>query len=131
MQLTESLELQSLHQKGRSGGTPGYCSPEQWFAFNKDEIDGRTDIYSLRVLFYEILPRRRPAPYDSSDPSTLEKNQKQQKITTSLPFLSKRTKVDPPSMYNLNVTKQLDACILKMSGSCYETKFNLGIDYRS
>ena len=25
------------------GGTPGYCPPEQWFAF--DNIDTRTDIF--------------------------------------------------------------------------------------
>jgi serine/threonine protein kinase len=111
----ESLELTTTTSEGQIGGTPGYCSPEQWFAFNKDKIDGRTDIYSLGILFYEILTRRRPIPYNSGDPSIMEKNHKQQqKVTTSLPFLSKQTKVNPPSKYNSNVTKQLDVCILKM-----------------
>ena len=56
----ESLELTTVTSEGQIGGTPGYCSPEQWFAFNKDEIDGRTDIYSVGILFYEILTRKRP-----------------------------------------------------------------------
>ena len=111
----ESLELTTTTSEGQIGGTPGYCSPEQWFAFNKDEIDGRTDIYSLGILFYEILTRRRPVPYNSGDPSIMEKNHKQQQnVATSLPFILKQTKVDAPSKYNSNVTKQLDACILKM-----------------
>jgi eukaryotic-like serine/threonine-protein kinase len=110
----ESLELTTVTSGGQIGGTPGYCSPEQWFAFKKDEIDGRTDIYSLGILFYEMLTRKRPSPYDSNDPSTMEKNQLQLKLPTSQPLLSKRTKVDPPSKFNSNVTAQLDACILKM-----------------
>ncbi|HKG30249.1 MAG TPA: hypothetical protein VKA91_03170 [Nitrososphaeraceae archaeon] len=48
--------------EGNIGGTPDYCSPEQWFATVNDNdklVDGRTDIFSLGVIFYEMLTRRR------------------------------------------------------------------------
>jgi serine/threonine protein kinase len=110
----ESLELTTVTSEGQIGGTPGYCSPEQWFAFNKKEIDGRTDIYSLGILFYEMLTRKRPSPYNSNDPFTLENSQSQLALPISVSHRSKRIKVDSPSKLNPNVTAQLDACILKM-----------------
>jgi serine/threonine protein kinase len=111
----ESLELTTVTSDGQIGGTPGYCSPEQWFAYNKDEIDGRTDIYSLGILFYEILTRTRPSPYDANDPSCLNTKMHQRQSQLTLPLLSKQQRiVDPPSKFNSNVTAQLDACILKM-----------------
>lgn len=113
----ESLELTTVTSEGQIGGTPGYCSPEQWFAFNKDEIDGRTDIYSLGILFYEILTRKRPSPYNPNDPSTLKRKGEQQPQphlppSTALPI--NQPFVYSPSKFNSNVTDQLDACILKM-----------------
>jgi hypothetical protein len=44
-------------------GTPYYMSPEQWGELSDDgnsEIDGRADIYSLGVVFYELVAGRRP-----------------------------------------------------------------------
>jgi len=48
---------------GQMLGTPYYMSPEQWGELPEDgnsEIDGRADIYSLGVVFYEVLTGRRP-----------------------------------------------------------------------
>ncbi len=48
---------------GQILGTPYYMSPEQWGEVPSDhnsEIDGRADIYSLGVVFYELITGRRP-----------------------------------------------------------------------
>ena len=53
----------ALTMAGQVLGTPFYMSPEQWGEVPKDgstEIDGRADIYSLGVVFYEIVGGRRP-----------------------------------------------------------------------
>jgi serine/threonine protein kinase len=95
-----SLELTAVVNEGSIGGTPDYCSPEQWFATvnNNDKlVDGRTDIFSLGVIFYEMLTRRRPPPYDPNNPSL------------------SRDEVGSPSKYNPLVVPQLDQCVLKMT----------------
>jgi eukaryotic-like serine/threonine-protein kinase len=48
---------------GQMLGTPYYMSPEQWGELPPDgnsEIDGRADIYSLGVVFYELIAAKRP-----------------------------------------------------------------------
>src|SRR5256884_9863155 len=48
---------------GQMLGTPYYMSPEQWGELPDDgnsEIDGRADIYSLGVVFYELISGQRP-----------------------------------------------------------------------
>ena len=94
-----SLELTAVLSEGNIGGTPDYCSPEQWFAtVNNNDllIDGRADIFSLGIIFYELLTRRRPPPYDPNKPN-----------------MSRRT-VEPPSKHNPSIPSQLDQCIIKM-----------------
>ena len=53
--------------KESSMGTPAYMSPEQVFG---QKLDQRSDIYSLGVLFHQMLTGR--APYDSTTMSELE-----------------------------------------------------------
>ena len=43
-------------------GTPAYMSPEQ--AYDSGKVDARADIYSLGIVFFEMLSGRRP--YDGS-----------------------------------------------------------------
>ncbi len=48
---------------GQILGTPYYMSPEQWGARPRDgnmEVDGRTDIYSLGIMFYELCAGHKP-----------------------------------------------------------------------
>jgi non-specific serine/threonine protein kinase/serine/threonine-protein kinase len=47
-------------------GTPEYMSPEQTdFAGNRDDVDTRSDIYSLGVVLYELLIGARPFDSDT------------------------------------------------------------------
>ena len=53
----------ALTMAGQMLGTPYYMSPEQWGELPLDgdsEIDGRADLYSLGLVFYEMIAGRRP-----------------------------------------------------------------------
>lgn len=60
-------EVNSSERIGASMGTPAYMSPEQVYG---QPLDQRSDIYSLGVLFHQMLTGR--APYDSTTMSDLE-----------------------------------------------------------
>ena len=51
---------------GASIGTPDYMSPEQ---ARGEPVDGRSDLYSLGTMFYEILVGN--PPYQAADPFTV------------------------------------------------------------
>jgi hypothetical protein len=59
--LAKSAETQLTHD-GSLLGTPNYMSPEQ---IRGEEIDGRSDLFSLAVLVYEMLTGEKPFPGDS------------------------------------------------------------------
>ncbi|MGI8837619.1 MAG: protein kinase domain-containing protein [Pyrinomonadaceae bacterium] len=58
----ESSGTTELTMAGQVLGTPYYMSPEQWGEPSRDgsfEVDGRADIYSLGLVFYEMITGRR------------------------------------------------------------------------
>ena len=53
----------ALTVAGQILGTPYYMSPEQWGEVPRDgraEVDGRTDVYSLGVIVFELVAGRKP-----------------------------------------------------------------------
>src|SRR5205085_3863012 len=58
-----AAQATSLTVAGQILGTPYYMSPEQWGEMPRDgnpEVDGRTDVYSLGVIFFELVAGRKP-----------------------------------------------------------------------
>jgi len=58
-----AAETTNLTVAGQILGTPYYMSPEQWGEMPRDghpEVDGRTDIYSLGIILFELVAGRKP-----------------------------------------------------------------------
>jgi serine/threonine-protein kinase len=55
-----------LTQEGMTCGTPGYASPEQ---ARGEELDARSDLYSVGVVLYELTAGK--LPYEASTPGGL------------------------------------------------------------
>jgi DNA-directed RNA polymerase specialized sigma24 family protein len=53
----DEVEKTRLTQKGEIFGTPVYMSPEQ---VQGEEVDGRSDLYSLTVMLFELIASRPP-----------------------------------------------------------------------
>jgi eukaryotic-like serine/threonine-protein kinase len=77
---------------GHVGGDPGYCAPEQWFS-NENLVDGRADIFSLGVIWYELMTGSRPARYDNR---------------------MARPAIEPPSKFHTSISAPMDRLILNM-----------------
>jgi hypothetical protein len=77
-------------------GGLGYLSPEQ---LRGDPVDHRSDLFSLGVLFYEMLTRRRP--FEGDSPKAILEN-------------ILRAEPPPPSALNPHVPRALDAIVLGM-----------------
>ena len=109
-------------ERGQLIGTPEYMSPEQ-AAFCDDDVDTRSDIYSLGVLLYELLVgvtpfdakslRRRG--YDEvcrvireSEPPTPSQRLNQLAATTA----SNRRQVEPSQLHKL-LRRDLDWVVMK------------------
>lgn len=81
--LSKMLDIKQLANDAENNytSTIGYLSPEQ--ALNRENIDYRTDIYSVGVVFYECVCGCSPYDSDSLQNIELYKKALQNKITKS------------------------------------------------
>jgi serine/threonine-protein kinase len=87
----------SVTQTGHAVGSPSYMSPEQVQGM---AVDGRSDMFSLGVLFYELLTQRRPFEGES--------------LTTVIFKIIKDTPL-APSQLNKAVPPAMDEIIARMT----------------
>ncbi len=89
------IDTQHLTHTGSVVGSPGFMSPEQ---FTGRTVDHRTDLFSVAVIFYQLLTRKKP--FRGSDLG---------KILHSV--LSETPQA--PSLLNPSLAKELDRVVLK------------------
>ena len=92
-----ALKEENVGHGPRYVGTPAYMSPEQARG-EGHRVDGRTDIFSLGVVLYELLTGRRPFHADARE-ELLEQ------ITTH--------EARPPRQWDDTISKELERICLK------------------
>jgi eukaryotic-like serine/threonine-protein kinase len=85
----------SMTQTGTALGTPNYISPEQ---LKGQPIDRRSDIFSLGVVFYEVLTREKPFKGDT---------------ISALIYSILHTDPPRPSELNLDIPRIFDKIVAK------------------
>ncbi|MEE4217989.1 MAG: protein kinase [Xanthomonadales bacterium] len=108
-------ENRELTMTGYSVGTPAYMSPEQ--KLGAADIDGRSDLYSLGIVFYEILTGTKPFNSVSGSYADLRKE-----MEAPIPQL-------PSGVSHLQPV--LDRLLAKDPGDRYQTAGDLLQDIRS
>jgi serine/threonine-protein kinase len=110
-------ESAALHtQTGLILGTPAYMSSEQAYGMRSDELDARSDIYSLGVVVYEMLTGN--LPFDSDTPAG---------------YLRKHMLDEPPPFRaispGLGVPPQVEAVVMKALKKKREERYPSALEF--
>jgi len=102
------LSQDSITQEGGRVGSPSYMSPEQ---IEGGEIDGRTDFFSLGVVFYQLLTGRKPF---------------RGKNVPAITHAICHAEPEPPSRYNKSLPRRVDIVVLKLLSKVPELRYASG-----
>ena len=125
-------ESAQRRRRGERVGTPAYMSPEL-VRGETHLIDGRSDIWSLGVIFYELLIGRRPFNGFECDSADVESNAQEDDMKALYADIQNREPT-PPRQFKQDVPKELERiclkCIEKKISGRYLTASDLSDDLR-
>ncbi|HXX85526.1 MAG TPA: serine/threonine-protein kinase [Casimicrobiaceae bacterium] len=104
------IETSSMTQVGTMLGTPAYMSPEQIMGL---PVDGRTDLFSAGVIFYQFLTGERP--FAGSATTTMQKVLKEDPL--------------PPSTLNVTAPAGMDGVVRKALAKRPEDRFQTAKEF--
>ena len=104
--IARSVKSKGITEEGVIVGTPEYMSPEQ---VEGNDIDGRTDIYSLGIILYEMLTGR--LPFEGKTPLSVAVKQK-----SEMPLNPRRLNSQIPE----NISRMILKCLKKKRDERYQ-----------
>ena len=110
---SENEDTHKATQTGMICGTPSYMSPEQ--AMGRD-LDGRSDLYALGILMYELLTNQRPFEGDAAMEVMLKH------INEPPPDIFQRTGIRVPVGIQETIEKLLAKDPARRPPNCEEVK---------
>ncbi len=105
------IEKSNLTSTGQFLGTPNYMSPEQ---VTGEAVDGRSDLFSLAVVLYELLTRKKPFSGDN---------------LTSISYKIVHETFTPPESYDAGVPSEFNAILTKALAKDPASRYQRGNDF--